>query len=169
VNRLVALGLLGLGVLLLLSGVGYAVYNQAVTHPGLAPLPEQVAGLPLGQKTLGLQAVEEINHMHGKNFLLTSAAVGHYGSHGQVTLWVSGAPLRTIASSMLQAMRDKISEGNSPFIPVDERIVGRRSIYVLDGMGQKHFYYQSNKSIIWLAADPELAEQALDHILEVYP
>jgi hypothetical protein len=95
--------------------------------------------------------------------------VGHYGSQGQATLWVSGVPLSMIASRVLQAMRDRIADGNSPFVQVDERVDGKRSIYVLDGMGQRHFYYQSNNWIIWLAADPDLAEQALNQLLEVYP
>lgn len=168
-NRIIALCLIGLGFLLLLSGVGYAVYTQGLTHPGSASLPEQVAGLPLSHKRQGLQAVEEINRLHGKQFPLTSAAIGDYGSHGQVTLWVSGVPLRPLAARILRSMRDRIAEGNSPFIQVEERAEGSRPIYVLDGMGQRHFYYQSNNWIIWLAADPELAEQAFEQTLEVYP
>jgi hypothetical protein len=54
-------------------------------------------------------------------------------------------------------------------VPIEERADGKRSIYVLDGMGQRHFYYQSDRLVIWLAADPEMAEQALDQVLEVYP
>lgn len=168
-KRAFAFGLIGLGFLLLLSGVGYAIFNQSITHPGSARLPQQVAGLPLSHERQGLQAVEEINRLHGKQFPLTSAAIGHYGSYGEVTLWVSGVAINLMASRILNSMRDRIAEGNSPFIPLEERTLGGRAVYVLDGMGQRHFYFRSERSIIWLAADPALAEQAIDHTLEVYP
>ena len=43
------------------------------------------------------------------------------------------------------------------------------STYALDGMGQKHFYFQSKNLIIWLAAEPSIADEALKQILEDYP
>ncbi len=36
-------------------------------------------------------------------------------------------------------------------------------------MGQRHFYFQSAAQVIWLAADPEMAEQALKEALAFYP
>jgi hypothetical protein len=36
-------------------------------------------------------------------------------------------------------------------------------------MGQKHFYFQSGDLLIWLAADQEIAEQAISQVLEFYP
>jgi hypothetical protein len=35
--------------------------------------------------------------------------------------------------------------------------------------GQKHFYFQSRKLIVWFAVDPERAEEALNQILKFYP
>jgi hypothetical protein len=70
---------------------------------------------------------------------------------------------------MLIAMKDKIAEGNSPFTPAGERPDGGRVIYELEGMGQKHFYFQSGDLLIWLAADQEIAEQAISQVLEFYP
>ena len=66
-------------------------------------------------------------------------------------------------------MRDKIIEGNAPFIPLGERQVGGRTVYELEGLGQKHFYFQSCDLVIWLAADANLAEGALTQSLEFYP
>jgi hypothetical protein len=66
-------------------------------------------------------------------------------------------------------MKDKIAEGNSPFTPTGERPDGSRVIYELGGMGQKHFYFQSGDLLIWLAADVDLAEQALGQVLVFYP
>jgi hypothetical protein len=46
---------------------------------------------------------------------------------------------------------------------------GNRLIYELEGMGQRHYYFQSGKLLIWMAANPELAEQAITEILKFYP
>lgn len=157
------------GSLLLLSGVGNALFRQAVADPSPAPLPEQVAGLSAVRRTTGWQAAGEISRLHRKQFPLSSAAVGVYGSDRQVTLWVSGAPLELFAALMLSSMQEAIGRGNSPFTPVGEERIGERVIYALDGLGQKHFYFQSGKLLVWLAADPSLAEEALMEVLDYYP
>jgi hypothetical protein len=36
-------------------------------------------------------------------------------------------------------------------------------------MGQRHYYFQSENFVIWLAADPSVADEAIQQILEVYP
>lgn len=46
---------------------------------------------------------------------------------------------------------------------------GNRVVYVLEGMGQKHYYSQAKNLVIWLAVEPGLADQALQQTLEVYP
>lgn len=161
--------LIAVGAVLLLSGVGYTLLDQAVRDPAPAPLPDQLAGLPVVRKTTGWQAVDEIARLHRKEFPLSSAAVGVYGLDQGITLWVSGAPLELMAGAMLSAMRESIAKGNSPFTPTRERRDGGRTIYELDGMEQKHFYFLSGNLLIWLAADPALAESAISQILEFYP
>lgn len=168
-RRLSALGVILLGLLLASSGVGYALFSQAVDNPDAAPLPERIAGLPLVGRSAGWQAVGELTRLHGKGFPLSSGAVGMYGDQHQVKLWVAGTPVQPLASRMLAAMEDKIAEGNSPFTPLGEHSDGGRVIYELEGMGQKHFYFQSGNLLIWLAADTDLAEEALTQILEFYP
>ena len=168
-KRVVAFFLVMTGILLLLFSGGYYLYLGAVEHPGSEPLPDRLADLPLISRVTGAPAVIEINRMHGKEFPLTTGAVGVYGEGRQATLWISGAPGGFLAKRILRQMRDKIAEGNSPFVPLGERQVGRRSVYELEGLGQKHFYFQSDSLIIWLAADEGLAELALAQSLEFYP
>ena len=170
-KRLFPLVLMGLGLLLLAGTAGFWSYNQKIQHPAPAPLPDQVAGLSLTQSLLAEDAMAEFTQLHGNDFPLTSGAVGMYGSDHSITLWVAGAPFQTIANRMLVAMRDRIAgeSGNSPFLPVGERKDNSRTIYELEGMGQKHFYFQSGKLIVWLAVDPEKAEETLTQILKFYP
>ena len=51
------------------------------------------------------------------------------------------------------SMRDRIAEGNSPFTPTGEIQGGNHNIFTVDGLGQIHFYFQSGKMIIWMAAE----------------
>lgn len=167
-KRIGPIAVIGIG-LLLLFGVGGQLYlDNLLTHPGALSLPERVVDLQMTDYKTGAQAIAEFGHLHGKQFPLTSGAVGVYGD-GRITLWAAGAPLDILAWRMLSAMRTKIAEGSSPFTPIEQYKQGNRMIYVLEGMGQRHFYFQSNSAVIWLAADPSVADAAIQQILEDYP
>ena len=147
---------------------GWLYFDNLVNHPAAVHLPDQIAGLQMTDYTTGAQAAAQFEDLHNKQFPLTSGAIGIYGDR-EITLWAAGAPLDFMASRMVEAMREKITEGNSPFTPIEQFDQGKRTIYVLEGMGQKHFYFQSKNLVIWLATDPVLAEAAIQQILEAYP
>ena len=168
-NRTIAIVLIVLGAAFILASAGYYLLLQVLDNPGLEPLPGQLAGLPRVSQVTGASAVLEINQMHGKEFPLTSGAVGIYGDGRQATLWISGAPGGWMAERILIQMRDKIADGESPFVPLGERQLDGRTVYELNGLGQKHFYFRSGNLIIWLAADGNLADGALKQSLEFYP
>lgn len=167
-KRILPVLLIGLGVLLVLGPIGWLYFEGLVSHPATIPLPDEIAGLQINDHKSGARAAAEFEKLHGKQFPLTSGAIGIYGDN-QITLWVAGTPFDFMAAAMVAAMRDKISEGNSPFTPLEENRDGGRTIYALEGMGQKHFYFQSKNLIIWLAADPSIADEALQQTLEAYP
>src|SRR3990170_4658016 len=170
-KRLFPICLIGVGILILLGSAGVWGYNQKVQHPSSAPLPDVVADLDLTESLMAERAITEFTRLHGEGFPITSGAVGMYGADHSATLWVAGSLLQPVAGRMLVAMRDKIAStsGKSPFSPVGERQDGTRIVYELDGMGQKHFYFQSGKMIVWLAVNPERAEEALTQVLKFYP
>ena len=168
-RRLAPLLLIAAGLLLVTGATGYSLYSQALNRPASAPLPDQLAGLSLVQQANGPQAVAEIDRLYGKDFPLTSAAVGVYGVESKATLWVSGLPVRFMAGRILDSMRNRIAGSRSPFKPAGEYKDGNRTIYELEGMGQKHFYFQSKNLVIWLAVDEPLAGQALEQALAFYP
>ncbi|MEK7277886.1 MAG: hypothetical protein AAB342_03630 [Chloroflexota bacterium] len=161
------------GALLLLGSAGYLLYARALANPGAAAVPEAIAGMPLSQKTVGVEAVAEVTRLHGKEFPLTSGAMAMYGQ-GAATLWVSGTAANPLAAGMVRAMTDKIADASagsarSPFTPLGERQMSGRTVYELSGMGQRHFYFQSSNLVIWLAVDETIAENALDETLQFYP
>jgi hypothetical protein len=170
-KRLFPLAVMGLGLLLIIATTGFWIFSQKDQHPSSAPLPEMVADLPLTQSLAAEKAIDEFTRLHGNDFPLVSGAVGMYGPDHSITLWVAGASTISMAGRMVNAMRGKITSasGKSPFSPVGERQEDTRSVYELEGIGQKHFYFQSGKMIVWLAANPERAEEALTEVLKFYP
>lgn len=158
-----------LGSVLTLAGGGISLFSRAVRNPGAAPLPSKVANVLVTIKSEGWQATSEFNRLHRQKFPLMSGAVGTYGVNKEAKLWVAEALFELMARKMVTDMHNKIAEGNSPFSPKGERQQLDRTVYELDGMGQKHFFYQSGRLVIWLAADEEIAEQALKTTLEFYP
>jgi hypothetical protein len=166
-KRIFPLVLITLGLLLSVAALGQLYLNNRTNLPDSIDLPKELAGLHLTQTQTGSKAISEFADLHGKEFPVVSGAIGIYGDR-KITLWVAGAESESIAVEMTNAMQSKIAQGNSPFTPVDEIKDRSRTIYVLEGMGQKHYYFQSNNLVIWLAVDPAIADDALQQILEVY-
>jgi hypothetical protein len=161
-------GLITVGILLIAGVVAWSYFGNLTKQPGELSLPDSIAGLKITNITSGDQAVADFENLHGKQFPVTSGSIGVYGNN-EITLWAAGAPSVAIALEMTNAMKEKIAKGNSPFTPLDQFDQGNRTIYVLEGMGQKHFYFQSKNLVIWLAVSPAIADQALQQTLEVYP
>ena len=164
-----ALILIAVGFSIVLVGLAYAYYSQTLEQISPAPLPDQVAGFQLSRRILGRPAIDELAWMHGQEFPLTKGAVGNYGGENQITLYVAGTPMKFMAGRLLIAMRDRIAESNSPFTPIAERERKERTIYELDGLGQRHFYFRSDDLVVWLAADETQAEEALEQVIFFYP
>jgi hypothetical protein len=158
-----------MGVILLTGSIIFSYLNHSIANPKDTKLPRSLVNLSLNTATYGPEAVAEITQLHGKGFPIDSGAMGMYGNTNQISLWVAGFSTSSIASQIVSAMKEKIALGNSPFIPTEQLEVGNRTIYYLDGMDQKNVYFQSGNLVLWLAADPTVADKAIQQILEVYP
>ena len=166
-KRIFAIGLIAEGFLLTLGATAWAYFNNLANQPTSVSLPDSIAGLQITNYTTGAEAITEFADLHGQEFPVNFGAIGTYGSR-EITLWVAGAPSESIALEMTNSMREKIAQGNSPFTPINEINDRNRKVYVLEGMGQQHFYFQSENLVIWLAVEPAFADDALQQILEVY-
>ncbi len=167
-KRVASVFFIVVGFAVIITGV--IVYSQknVVSQPEDATLPESLAGLRLENSTYGRTAVAEIVRLHNEEFPLTSGAAGSYGGNGEVRLWVAGTESGISASKLVAAMRDAISVGDSPFQPIDEISQEGRKIYNLTGMGLRHYYFRAGPLVVWLAAEPDLADQILEEVLEFY-
>ena len=166
-KRIFAIGLIAVGILLATGAAAWAYVNSRVNQSTDVFLPDSIAGLPITNYTTGADAIAEFADLHGKSFPVTDGAVGIYGNR-EITLWVASTTSDSVAQELTDAMQKRIAEGNSPFTPINEINDRNRKVYVLEGMGQRHYYFQSKNLVIWLAADAAMAEKALQQILEVY-
>ena len=166
-KRIFPFALITFGILLSIGALSWLYLNNRVSLSTGLDLPNQLAGLRLTESNSGDQAISEFTDLHGKSFPVTSGAVGIYGNR-DITLWVASTASDSLALELTNAMQDRIAEGTSPFTPVDEINNRNRKVYALEGMGQKHYYFQSQNLVIWLAANPALADEALQQTLEVY-
>ncbi len=161
--------LIGAGAILVIAAIGLILVFQNPASLASLPLPDRLSGLSISSEATGRAALQEFTQMHGETFPLVSGARVSYGPENQVTLWIASTASPTDTSKLLASMRNKIADGSSPFQPTGYRQEGSRSIYTLDGMGQKHFYFQSGKYLVWLAANSEMADRALLDTLRFYP
>ena len=169
-KRLLPLILITVGLLLAAAGFAYWQFTSAVDDPDRAPVPETIAGLSLTRARYGPEAVAEVTRLHDKSFPLSSGAAAMYGQSGEmVMLWVTGTPAQPLAAKMISDMEAAIEKAESPFTPVGVRTISERTVHELTGMGQRHFYFQSAASVVWLAADTAVAETALAEALNFYP
>jgi len=157
---------------ILLGAVGYFLLRTQLENrrqPGAAPLPDEIVGFRLERSIIGQDAISGLNQMHAKDFPLVSGAIGKYGHQGEATLWVSRLENEATAGQMVTAMKVRITETDSPFHPLAELNIGSRMVYELEGMGQKHYYFQSGESVVWLAVDTAVAGDAIKQVLLFYP
>ncbi len=164
-NRLLPFILIAVGLLLVVTAISFALLIPNILDPVDVALPNQVGGLAMVSVTRGSQAIQEISSLHGEEFVLESGAIAVYGKDRQITVWVARTGQ---AAEMFSAMKNKSAQGNSPFQLTGERQLDGHLIDQLDGMGQTNFYFQSGDRVIWLAANQNLAENALQQIFNFY-
>ena len=166
--RLGPLAVITVGLALLIAAAITAPIALQLMRPAAASLPPMLGGMPVQNAIYAAQAVETIDRMHALSFPLSSGAVAAYGAFGEAVLYISGAPTEGLAERMTVDMTERIAENESPFTPTGEEVINGTRVYMLDGQGQQHFYYQAGKLLIWLAADEWLASQALMDSMRFY-
>ena len=123
-------------------------------------IPAKLGTLALTQTMTGTEALAEFAQLHGKGFDLVTGYMAHYGKD-QAILWVGQAKDNGSAQTMLDEMAQKIGPDNAMFKDLQPLDISGRTLYSAMGQGQQHFFYAVNDKIVWLAANAELAPDAL--------
>lgn len=167
-KRLIPTLLIIIGIIAILAAVGILLHPKITSSLQDELLPPNLAGIPLNQAIYGPEAIQGVIQLHGVDFPLEDAAIGSYGTQGEITIWVSVEPDVATATELIDLMTEKINLERSPFsIPTIKEFNGT-PVYVLEGLGQQHYYWRVGQLILWLAADYEIAEEALGECLAFY-
>ncbi len=123
-------------------------------------IPAKLGSLGLTQTMTGTEALAEFAQLHGKGFDLTGGYMAHYGKD-QALLWVGQAKDAASARTLLEEMAQKIGPENAMFKGLQALDISGSTLYSAVGQGQQHFFYAVNDKIVWLAANADLAPDAL--------
>lgn len=151
-----------------MAGMDMSGTDTGLSEDGAAddvPLPGMLGGLPMVDSVSGPAALDQVAQLHGSTFDIVDAAVATYlDSAGTSTVWVAWAANASAAEAMTREMADGISSGGSPFDP-PSRWTEDRSVWVTNGMGQRHYFFARGNAVWWVAADPGVARSVLEDVL----
>jgi hypothetical protein len=129
-------------------------------------LPESIGSLARVDLLSGEKAASMVDRLHGKTVATSASLIGLYrGPGGTATLY------RTLYGSPSEAEMDDgrmalaIQRGGSAFEHFHRGVRGERTVSMCLGMGQVHFFFASGRSLYWLAADPPVAREAFEDLL----
>lgn len=147
-----------------MRGMGFALVFLVVASVSASALelPEELAGLPLAHSQQGAEARAEIERLHGKSLPITDGYVAHYGTQvPSAMLYVSQARDAEMAQQQVEQMTSRIRASNGPFHHLRESTRFGMPVYSTLGQGQVHYYFRRGAALVWVAADPTIAQQAL--------
>ncbi len=153
------------GLPLLLAGLALAL-QACDPGPRLREPPPSLAGVALHHTVTGGRALDALRYMHrGGGGALLEAWVAHYGDAPSAILYVGVTGSAESAGQLMEAMRTRIGEGETPFQAIGTLRLFGTDLYTMRGQGQVHFTYPDGSQVVWLSVDPALACRALAEVL----
>ena len=154
--------ILGLAV----SAFFLAAYAQAAQ---LEP-PKTVGALQLIHALRGKEALQAIDRLHGKGITATDGYVAHYERNSLVAMLYVSRPARsTMTGAQIEKMVTGISTGRTPFSHLKSSKRNGTTVYSALGQGQIHYFYSRGADVIWIAADPPVAKEVVEDLLQRKP
>lgn len=151
---------------LAVSAFFVAVYAQAAQ---LEP-PKSLGALELAHALRGKIALQAIDRLHGKGLAATDAYVAHYERNGLVAMLYVSRPVRaSMTVTQIEKMAAGIRAGKTPFSHLKSSERNGTTVYSALGEGRIHYFYRQDADAIWLAADPAVAKEAVDALLQRTP
>ncbi len=133
-------------------------------------VPQELAGLRLAHSQQGAEARAEIERLHGKSIPIQDGYVAHYGTQPPMAmLYVSQARNQTLARQQVEQMTTRIRASNGPFTHLRESTRFGITVFSTLGQGQVHYYFRRGATVVWVAADATIAQQALADAVKKLP
>lgn len=135
-----------------------AVYFFSCSSPRQY-LPDEVSGLSLKQTIEGKEAEDYVNRLHFNKVASEKNRIGLYeGTRGKAVIYVTEYLSGEAAVNDYQKMTKKISPGNSIFIGGEYIKVAGREMYRCYGMGQSHYVFADDKTLLWVSAELQVGD-----------
>lgn len=166
-----------------LTGVGLAAVAAAIVVALLANtsnppsgqsasrelrVPQALAGTPILTSVRGPAALAEVNRLHGTTIAGDDALIARY--QDGTTLWISASPSALDASRLLWRMNRRMAGGTELFDAPRTQEWRGRTVFVTEGLGQTHYYYQSGTRVLWVSVPPgPHTGAAIEALLDLYP
>ena len=153
--------------------IGFAVlgfFLSAYAQAAQLDPPKTVGALQLVHALRGKEALQAIDRLHGKGLAGTDGYVAHYERDGLVAmLYVSRPALSSMTGAQIEKMATGIRAGKTPFSHLKSSRRNGMTVYSALGEGQIHYFYRRGADVIWLAADPPVAREAVQYLLQRDP
>jgi hypothetical protein len=147
----------GIAAFILLAGCAVAPAREASVD-----LPDRLDGLRLVERVSGTQARQLIARLHPGPLAPADSRVGFYQVGAlRAVLYVSRFPTGEAAEEQLGRMAAVMVHGRGGFGNHIETDIGGTVVHAVVGQGRTHYFYARNGDVVWLAADPGVAEMAL--------
>ena len=132
--------------------------------------PNTMGALQLIHALRGKEALQAIDRLHGKGIAGTDGYVAHYERGGLVAMLYVSRPARSSTTgAQIEKMATGIRAGKTPFSHLKSSERNGTTVYSALGEGQIHYFYRRGADVIWLAADPPVAREAVQYLLQRDP
>lgn len=130
-------------------------------------IPRSIAGMTLINLIDGAEAARIIDRMHqGDVATLENFIAAYQGLRGSATYYVSLYDDPTQAVKDMEEMARIMGKEGHGFSHLMRRTREEIPFYMALGQGQAHYFFARDIELIWLAVDMDIAEQALEEVLQ---
>ncbi|PTN33933.1 hypothetical protein [Desulfonatronum sp. SC1] len=143
--------------------------NQTDDPKVVAPefIPLSIAGMTLINLLDGAEAAKIIDRMHHGDVATQANFIAKYqGAPGSATYYVSLYDDPQRAMKDMEEMGRIMGKEGHGFSHLMRRTREEIPFYMALGQGQAHYFFVRDIELIWLAVDVDIAEQALEEILQ---
>ena len=150
--------------LALVGAVGWGLWTATAGEEAATGAPQEIAGYRLQGTLSGPDAVASMEQLHGEEIGIVTGWIARYEDGG--TIWLAEAADKETAGRLVQAMTDRIADGNESFAHLQTGKHEGLTIYSVLGQGQRHYYYAQDKRLVWVATPPGAEETFFSDALE---